>query len=278
MQQFHLFVANYSYKPIKKRFTVLACICLVATIVQIVVSLEYLKAAGFLEGYSNDFQLGLNVTLKESPFFAIYPKTVFAVTVFYHHFTPVALCIFICSIYLTFKQSVKAFSDRIKSEQSKRSTDIDWCASSFNRMTEIMSKVEDLLSGVTLLMYGILMANQLCVITHCIISDMNSHPMSIIMESLLTIKNITVFFALTLTGCSVAEEMQVVCNEIRRLTSESRRDFEKVSLLMQNVSSTSLYFTAWKMFSLKRSLILTTASVMISYAMLLMQFAQQKTD
>lgn len=279
IEQFHISVTDNSYKPIKKILTIMAVACFVATIFQIVVSIEYLKAAGFLEDYSNDFQLGLNGTQEKALFFRIYPKIVFTVTVFYHHFAPIALCIFICSIYFTFKRSIEEFRNRIKSETLKSSMDIDWCASSFNRMAEAMSTVEDLLSSVTLLLYGILMTSQLCVITHCIIGGkIISHPVSIMMEVVLTIKNLSVFFWLTLTGSSVADSMQGVTYEIKRLTAESRRDFEKVSLLMQNASSSSFSLTAWRMFNLKRSLILTTASVMLSYAMLLMQFAQQKKD
>lgn len=279
IEKFHVSVADNSYRSIKKTLTIMAVACFVATIFQMVVSIEYLKAAGFLEDYSNDFQLGLNVTLEKAIFFRIYPKIVFTVTVFYHHFTPMALCIFICSIYFTFKRSIEEFRNRIKRETLKSSMDIDWCASSFNGMADTMLTVEDLLSSVTLLLYGILMANQLCVITHCIIGGkIISHPMSIMMEVVVTIKNLTVFFSLTLTGSSVADSMQGVAYEIKRLTAESRRDFEKVSLLMQNASSSCFSLTAWRMFSLKRSLILTTASVMLSYAMLLMQFAQQKKD
>lgn len=276
IEQFYSNVTDEEYKPMKNVLTMLCCACLLASFAMGIISTEHLRAAGTFEKYAKDFVFGLNFTPDQAVYFRIFSQGMFSATIFYHHFLPVSLCIFICSVYVAYKRVLDSFVRRIRADVLRRAVDIDVYVTLYKNMLDVLSEVEDLLSACTFFMYGCLMANQLCVITQIInVGGMLTHPASVMMEFVLSIKNITIFFSITLIGSSISQEMDNVRTEIKQLPVESSRDFEKLSLVLQGVCSTPTTLTAWKMFSLKRSLILTTASVMITYSMLLLQFSQQ---
>ncbi|KAF8773693.1 hypothetical protein HNY73_016328 [Argiope bruennichi] len=276
IEKFYFSVTTEGYQPMRKRLLVLVFCCLLAVFAMALFSFEHLRVAGVMDGYSKDFIFDMNTTKKECAFFQIFSSLFVTSTVMYHHLTPIATCIFICSIYLAFKKTISKFKERIRADRLQKNTNFDCYIFLYNRMLDVLSEVEDLLSACTFFLYGCLVTNQLCVVTQIIANGgMLTHPASVLMESLLTVKNTAIFFSLTLIGSSVTQEMNNVAREIKCLSIESTHDFEKLSLLLQNVSNSSASLTAWQMFTLKRSLILTMTSVLTSYGMLLVQFSNQ---
>ncbi|GIY65572.1 uncharacterized protein CEXT_379681 [Caerostris extrusa] len=279
IEKFYTSATTDAYQPMRNRLIALICGCLLLCFVMIITSLEHLKVAGVLEDYTKDFVFGMNTTKEDCKFFDIFPMLFVTTTVIYHHLSPISVSIFICSIHLTFKKSVAKFGERIEKDRLSKCTNIDIYISLYNRMVDVLGEVEDLLSASTFFLYGGLITNQLCVLTQVIANGgILTHPASIMMESMLTVKNFVIFFSITLIGSSVTQETNKVAREIKCLTVESSHDFEKLSILLQNVCSTSASLTAWQMFSLKKNLILTTASVMVSYGMLLVQFSNQTNN
>ncbi|KAG8200066.1 hypothetical protein JTE90_001923 [Oedothorax gibbosus] len=277
IEQFYDSVTDEEYKPLKNILTVMSFACIISACTMGMICAEHLRVAGTFDQFANDFVFGFNFTnYKANMYFHIFSKTIFTTTIFYHHFLPVSMCIFICSVYVAFKRAITAFSRRINSDILRRIIDIDFFASSYKTMLEVLQRVEDLLSACTFFMYGCLLANQLCVITQIIAgAGQPAQPTSVLMEVSLSIKNVVIFYSITLIGASISQEMDNVRTQIKQLPVESSRDFEKLSLMIQGVCSSPATLTAWKMFCLKRSLILTTGSVMITYSMLLLQFSQQ---
>ncbi|GFU27497.1 uncharacterized protein NPIL_30241 [Nephila pilipes] len=276
IEYFYLSVTNDRYKPIKSSLIALCCGCVLASLSMAIPSLEHLRVAGVMEDYSRNFIFGLNITKEESEFFHILPTVFATIVVFCHHFIPITSCIFICSIYLTFKKSIIKFEEKIEADRSMKNVNIDVYTALYNKMIDVLSEVENLLSPSTFFLYGCLMTNQLCVLTQIIASGgMLTHPASITMQALVSIKNSVIFFSITLIGSSVTRAMNNVVRQLKCVTVDSRRDFEKLSLLLQNACSSSPSLTAWQMFRLKKNLFLTMSSVMISYGMLLVQFSNQ---
>ncbi|GFR01873.1 uncharacterized protein TNCT_433441 [Trichonephila clavata] len=276
IENFYSSVTNDTYKPMKNSLITLFCGCLLASLAMAIPSLEHLRVAGVMEDYSKNYMFGLNITKDESEFFYILPTVIATIVVFCHHFVPMTSCIFICSIYLTFKKSIDKFEEKIKTDRLMKNVNINTYTALYNRMIEVLADVEDLLSASTFFLYGCLLTNQLCVLTQIIANGgMLTHPASITMQALVSIKNTVIFYSITWIGSSVTIAMSNVGRQLKCMTVDSRHDFEKLSLLLQNACSTSPSLTAWQMFRLRKNLILTMSSVMISYGMLLVQFTNQ---
>lgn len=273
---FYLSITKRGYRSIR---CMIRSICYGGTIsamIMCAISVKHQQLSGTFSTFSRDFVLGMKFSNDTSPFFPYFPSIVFISTLFYNHFIPLIVCLYIMSIFYVLRSAIKKFVESLKYNRLEGVPDLTVYTLKFNRMLDIVAEVEDLLSVPIFFSFGCLMTNQLCVMNSIIVgNNLDNHPASLMMESMISIKNIVIFFTLTLSGASVTDEIENVVDEIRKLVTIPGQDFEKLSLLLQNVNSSKVSVTAWKIFTLKRSLFLTTVSVMTTYGMLLMQIAQQ---
>lgn len=276
IENFYLIFPNKGYKARKSVIQTLCYAGILAAIIMTIISVEHLKVKGQYESYSRDFILGLNTTQNVSYFVEYFPYAILITTIFCHHFIPLLICLYICSTFHILRKAVTKFIDTIKHDRQTGNSDLTVYMSEYNRMMAVVSEIDDLLGIPIFFSIGCLISNQLCVMNTLIIGEKKLlHPVSTFMECILSIKNAFIFLSITSFGAVLNEEIENVSTEIRKLIKVPGYDFQKLSLLLQNVNNSKISVTAWKMFTLKRNLVLTTASVITTYGMLLMQFHQQ---
>lgn len=277
IESFHLSVSKQRYRSIGKTVKFLCYGGTVAALIMAVISLEYLKLAGIFNPFARDFVFGFKFSNDTFIFVQYFPSIMFTSTIFYHHFIPLIVCLHICTIFYMLKNAIRGFADSLKHDRLEGAPDVVVCVLKFNRMLDIIAEVEDILGIAIFFSYGSMMTNQLCTMNSILLGNyLENHPAPLLKEAVMSIKNGIIFLCLTLFGASVTEEAERVLDEIRRLVTVPEQDFKKLSLLLQMSNNSKVSATAWKIFTLKRSLLLTTASVMTTYGMLLMQISQQK--
>ena len=273
---FSLSITKQGYRSIRCMIRSICYGGTVAALIMCAISAKHQQISGTFNTFSRDFVLGVKFPNDTSAFFQYFPFIVYTSTLFYHHFIPLIVSLYITSVFYILRNAIGKFVESLKYDRLEGIPDLTVYTLKFNRMLDIVAEVEDLLGVPIFFSFGCLMTNQLCVMNSILVgNNLDNHPASLMMESIISIKNIVIFFTLTMSGASVTDEIENVVNEIRKMVTIPGQDFEKLSLLLQNVNSSKVSVTAWKIFTLKRSLFLTTVSVMTTYGMLLMQIAQQ---
>lgn len=272
---FYLSITKTGYRSKKCTIRSICYGGTVAALIMCGISIKHFKVSGMFNTFTREFVFGLNLSNDTSPFFQYIPAILFTCTVFYHHFIPLIVSLYIISVFFILRNAIGKFVENLKYDRLEGVPDLTLYTLKFNRMLDIIAEVEELLGVAIFFLFGCLMTNQLCVMNSILGGNNVDHPASLMMEFVISIKNIVIFFSLTLFGASVTEQIENVADELRKMVTVPGQDFEKLSLLLQSVNNSKVSVTAWKIFTLKRSLFLTTLSVMTTYGMLLMQIAQQ---
>lgn len=202
------------------------------------------------------------------------------------------ILIFCSSIYTIAKRIVLAYHDSIKKYNRDNhrviltNNTLSVYLSYYNRITQCIAEIDDVLSPCVLLLYGLMVSAQFYTLTVLISNDTEPTSFTIgLHNSIVFLLTTVAFLVVTLTASKITEIAEDIKRSLQKLSEKViNADGTIVCgdginntylVLVSILNGTQLTFTGWKMFNINRSFILTTMGVMISYGVIIVQIGRK---
>lgn len=214
------------------------------------------------------------------------------VKMYFAYGVSVLILIFCCSVFTIVRRIISAFYDSIKrySRESSRVMLTNKMLSSYlsfyNRITQCIAEIDQVLSPCVLLLYGLMISGQFYTLTVLISEDTERTSLTTVLHNLIVFFLTTAaFLVVTLTASKITEVSEDIKRSLQKLSENVTSNDEIIFsgngisntylILLSTLNGSHLSFTGWKMFNINRSFILTTMGVMISYGVIIVQIGRK---
>ncbi|KAG8189194.1 hypothetical protein JTE90_013728 [Oedothorax gibbosus] len=242
---------------------------------------------GFYETRVQDAQFltlfGHNITMKNSSFNTI-PLLVVSYVANYtlSYFTITISIMCCCNVHLILRRLIvfygEALCDSLKKECTKESFSENFTL--FRKIIFGLNEADDALSFIVFFTYVTCIScflNSLSAFFN--LEDSSKTPFSAVEITFSFLYSVAIFFTIT---CSAAEvstagdrlKQRILCVSDCILNKNLPNDtLLSFMVMMDNIKSSNMSLTGWGMFTITRGFVLTTVGVVITYGVLLFQFA-----
>ena len=221
--------------------------------------------------------------------------TLVPIKMYFAYGVPMLVLIFCCSIYTISKRIMLAYHDCIKKYNKETyrlmltNNTLSLYLNYYNRITQCIAEIDDVLSPCVLLLYGLMICAQFYTLTVLISSDTEPTSFTTIVHNVIVFLLTTVAFLLvTLTASRTSEIAEDIKRSLQKLSEKvTSADGTTVCddgihntylVLVSILNGSHLTFTGWRMFNINRSFILTTTGVIISYGVIIVQIGRKNGE
>lgn len=132
---FYSSVSKEDYKRIKTAIKAFCYGATLAAVAMCIISTEHMKISDKFNRFSRDFIFGMNVSNDSSFFLQYFPIVIFTSTIFYQNFIPLAVCIYISSIFYILRKAIGKFVESIRYDRLEGVPDVSTYLLKFSQIT-----------------------------------------------------------------------------------------------------------------------------------------------